>query len=140
MRYAVARLVDSGFLEMVPAKRDRRVRILTPTERMYAQDLDWLAAHYLPLHVLFPDSGYAPMVQRDRSFQLAQRLVSTDFFGRGANILASNPGIYRDIGTRFDDKQKGVQTGLAVTPGVMRPNGGFASVSRDIRSNLPALM
>jgi hypothetical protein len=64
----VARLVDSGFLEMVPAKQDRRVRILTPTERMYAQDMDWLAAHYLPLHVLFPDSGYAPMVQRDRSF------------------------------------------------------------------------
>lgn len=89
----VARLVDSGFLEMVASKQDRRVRILTPTERMFTQDMDWLAAHYLPLQVLFPDPGYLPMIQRDRAFQMAQRLVSMDFFGRGANILASNPGV-----------------------------------------------
>jgi hypothetical protein len=89
----VARLVHSGFLEMVTSKEDRRVHILTPTERMFNQDLDWLAAHYLPLQVLFPDPGYGPMIERDRSFQMAQRLVSMDFFGRGANILASNPGI-----------------------------------------------
>jgi hypothetical protein len=89
----VARLVHSGFLEMVPSRLDRRVRILTPTERMIDHDLDWLAAHYLPLHVLFPDAGYAPMVQRDRTFQLAQRLASIDFFGHGAHILASNPGV-----------------------------------------------
>jgi DNA-binding MarR family transcriptional regulator len=89
----VARLVHSGFLEMVPAKQDRRVHILTPTERMFDQDLDWLAAHYLPLHVLFPDAGYASMVRRDRSFQMAQRLVCMDFLGHGADILESNPGI-----------------------------------------------
>jgi hypothetical protein len=89
----VARLVDSGFLEMVTSKQDRRVRILTPTEKMFAQDQDWLAAHYLPLQVLFPDPGYLPMIQRDRSFQMAQRLVSMDFFAKGANILASHPGI-----------------------------------------------
>jgi DNA-binding MarR family transcriptional regulator len=89
----VARLVDSGFLEMVTSKQDRRVRILTPTEKMFTHDRDWLAAHYLPLQVLFPDPGYGPMVQRDPSFQMAQRLASMDFFGRGANILASNPGI-----------------------------------------------
>jgi hypothetical protein len=94
----VARLVHSGFIEMVPSKEDRRVRILTPTERMIDQDLDWLAAHYLPLHVLFPDAGYAPMVQRDRAFQLAQRLASMDFFGRAAHILASNPGIMLFMG------------------------------------------
>src|SRR6202790_509443 len=89
----VARLVDSGFLEMVTSKQDRRVRILTPTERMFTQDMDWLAAHYLPLQVMFPDPGYLPMIQRDRAFQMAQRLVSMDFFGRGANILASHPGV-----------------------------------------------
>jgi DNA-binding MarR family transcriptional regulator len=89
----VARLVDSGFLEMVASKQDGRVRILTPTERMFTQDMDWLAAHYLPLQVMFPDPGYLPMIQRDRAFQMAQRLVSMDFFGRGANILASNPGV-----------------------------------------------
>src|ERR1700680_3089312 len=89
----VARLVDSGFLEMVTSKQDGRVRILTPTERMFAQDQDWLAAHYLPLQVLFPDPGYRPMIERDRSFQMAQRLVSMDFFAKGANTLASHPGI-----------------------------------------------
>jgi hypothetical protein len=94
----VARLVHSGFLEMVPAKQDRRVRILTPTERMIDQDLDWLAAHYLPLHVLYPDAGYAPLVQRDRAFQTAQRLVCMDFLGHGAGILANNPGIMLFLG------------------------------------------
>ena len=89
----IARLVHSGFLEMVTSKQDGRVRILTPTERMFVQDQDWLAAHYLPLQVLFPDPGYLPMIQRDRAFQMAQRLVSMDFFGRGANILASHPGV-----------------------------------------------
>jgi hypothetical protein len=94
----VARLVHSGFLEMVTSNEDRRVRILTPTERMFNQDLDWLAAHYLPLQVLFPNPGYGPMIERDRSFQMAQRSVSMDFFGRGANILASNPGIMLFLG------------------------------------------
>ncbi|SDN14183.1 hypothetical protein [Afipia sp. GAS231] len=94
----IARLVHSGFLEMVPSKQDRRVRILTPTELMIDQDLDWLAAHYLPLHVLFPDAGYAPIIQRDRSLQMAQRLVCMDFLGHGASILASNPGIMLFLG------------------------------------------
>ncbi len=94
----IARLVHSGFLEMVPSRQDRRVRILTPTEGMIDQDLDWLAAHYLPLHVLYPDAGYAPMIRRDRAFQMAQRLVCMDFLGHGANILASNPGIMLFLG------------------------------------------
>jgi hypothetical protein len=89
----VARLVHSGFLEMAPSKQDRRVRILVPTERMFAHDRDWLAAHYLPLQVMFPDPGYNQAVERDASFQRAQRLVAMDFSGRGAHILASNPGI-----------------------------------------------
>jgi hypothetical protein len=95
----IARLVHSGFLEMIPSRRDRRVRILTPTELMIDQDLDWLAAHYLPLHVLFPDAGYAPIVRRDRAFQMAQRLVCMDFFALGANILANNPGIMLFLGS-----------------------------------------
>jgi DNA-binding MarR family transcriptional regulator len=94
----VARLVHSGFLELITSKQDRRVRILTPTEKMFDHDLDWLAAHYLPLHVLFPDPGYGPMVHRDRPFQMAQRLASMDFFDRGVNILASNPGFMLFLG------------------------------------------
>jgi hypothetical protein len=93
-----ARLVHSGFLELVPSKRDGRVRILTPTQRMLAHDRNWLTAHYLPLQMLFPDPGYAPIIEGDRSFQFAQRVVSMDFFGHGAHILSSNPGIMLFLG------------------------------------------
>ncbi len=86
----VARLIRFGFLESVAAKSDRRARILTPTAKMLAHDLDWLAAHYLPLHVMFPDRGYAQVTQRDPSFQRAQRLAAMGFFGLGAKILANN--------------------------------------------------
>ncbi len=86
----VARLIRFGFLKSVAAKSDRRVRILTPTAKMIDHDLDWLAAHYLPLHVMFPDAGYAQAINRDPSFQRAQRLAAIGFFGLGADILASN--------------------------------------------------
>jgi hypothetical protein len=86
----VARLIRFGFLESVAAKSDRRVRILTPTAKMFDHDLDWLAAHYLPLHAMFPDAGYAPAIKREPSFQRAQRLAAIGFFGLGAEILASN--------------------------------------------------
>jgi hypothetical protein len=92
------RLVHSGFLNMVPSKQDGRVRILTPTQRMLRHDRDWLAAHYLPLQTMFPDPGYAPIVEGDQSVQFAQRVVSMDFFGQGAHILSSNPGIMLFLG------------------------------------------
>lgn len=93
-----ARLVHSGFLEMVPSKRDGRVRILTPTPRMLTHDRNWLTAHYLPLQILFPDPGYTPIIEGDQSVQFAQRMVSMDFFGQGAHILSSNPGIMLFLG------------------------------------------
>jgi hypothetical protein len=86
----VARLTHFGFLKSVAAKTDRRVRILTPTAKMLAHDLDWLAAHYLPLYVMFGDGGYAQAIRRDPSFQRAQRLAAMGFFDLGARILASN--------------------------------------------------
>jgi hypothetical protein len=55
----VARLIHSGFLQSIPSKRDGRVRLLAPTAKMFAADRDWLAAHYLPLHVMFPAPGYS---------------------------------------------------------------------------------
>jgi hypothetical protein len=89
----VARLIDSGFLASIPSKLDCRVRLLTPTPKMLATDQDWLAAHHLPLQMLFPDPGYAQVLQRDPSFQRAQRLVATGFSGRGAELLAGNPAM-----------------------------------------------
>jgi DNA-binding MarR family transcriptional regulator len=87
----VSRLVKTGYLEQRAAPKDRRVRILTPTRKMIAQDQDFLVSHHLPLQILYPDPGYAPIVTRDPAFQLKQRLVSRNMFGQGAQILAGNP-------------------------------------------------
>jgi DNA-binding MarR family transcriptional regulator len=87
----VTRFVKAGYLELRPAPRDRRVRILTPTAKMIVQDQDFLISHHVPLQVLFPDPGYASIMARDLAFQLKQRLVSRDLFALGAQILAGNP-------------------------------------------------
>ena len=87
----VSRLAKAGYLERRAVPRDRRVHILTPTEKMIAQDQDFLVSHYLPLDILFPDPGYAPIMTRDPVFQLKQRLVSRDLFALGARILTGNP-------------------------------------------------
>jgi DNA-binding MarR family transcriptional regulator len=87
----VSRLVKTGYLEQRAAPKDRRVRIITPTAKMIAQDQDFLVSHHLPLEILFPQPGYAPIMTRDPAFELRQRLVSRDLFARGAQILASHP-------------------------------------------------
>ena len=87
----VSRLIEIGYLKQRAAPQDRRVRILTPTAKLIAQDQDFLVSHHLPLQILFPDPGYALIMDRDPAFQLKQRLVSRDLFALGAQILASNP-------------------------------------------------
>lgn len=87
----VTRFVKAGYLEQRAAPMDRRVRILTPTEKMFAQDHDFLVSHHLPLQILFPEPGYGLIMERDRAFLLKQRLVSRDLFALGAQILAGNP-------------------------------------------------
>jgi hypothetical protein len=87
----VSRLIKTGYLEHRVASQDRRLRILIPRAKMIAQDQDFLVSHYLPLDILFPNPGYAPIMTRDPAFQLKQRLVSADLFALGAQILARNP-------------------------------------------------
>jgi DNA-binding MarR family transcriptional regulator len=87
----VSRLVKTGYLEQRHAPRDRRVRILAPTKKMIAQDQDFLVSHHVPLQIMFPDPGYALIMERDPAFQLKQRLVSRDLFALGAKIIAQNP-------------------------------------------------
>ena len=89
----VARLIHTGFLESRPAKQDGRMRLLAPTDRMLEADQGWLAAHYLPLDVMFPDPGYPEAMRNDRSFQRAQRLLAIGFLGHGAQIMAGNPAM-----------------------------------------------
>jgi len=94
----VARLIHSGLLESVVSQRDRRFGILTPTARMLSLDRDWLSAHYQPLHVMFPDPGYASPVRRDPPFQQQQRRVAIGFFALGAQVLAGNPAMMLFLG------------------------------------------
>jgi DNA-binding MarR family transcriptional regulator len=87
----VTRLIKVGYLEQRAVPQDRRVRILTPTKKLIAQDQDFLVSHHVPLQVMFPDPGYGLIMTRDSAFQLKQRQVSRDLFALGAHILASNP-------------------------------------------------
>jgi len=87
----VSRLIKTGYLEQLPAPGDRRLRILRPTDKMLAQDQDWLVSHYVPLQVMFPEPGYAPIMQRDPAFQRAQRLVAASLFPYAAQLMARNP-------------------------------------------------
>ena len=87
----VWRLILTGYLGQRAAPEDRRARILTPTPRMIAHDQDFLASHYLPLQILYPQPGYRPIMERDPAFQLRQRRVSADLLARGARIMARNP-------------------------------------------------
>jgi|SRR5665213_2256480 len=87
----LTRFIKAGYLEQRLVPQDRRVRILTPTSKLIAQDQDFLVSHHLPLQILFPDPGYAMIMNRDPAFQFKQRLVSRDLFALGANILAGNP-------------------------------------------------
>jgi hypothetical protein len=99
----VTRLAGFGMLELRRSALDRRVRILTPTPAMMSLDHDWLAAHYLPLHIMFPEPGYAPLIERDDAFQRRHRVVALGFSARGMEIMAGNPAMMlflsRDAGT-----------------------------------------
>lgn len=89
----VANLVRFGFLEQRPSQHDGRVRLLTPTAKMMSLDLDWLAALFRPLQVMFPDRGYSQPIKRDPAFQRAMRVVGLGFSARGADILTGNSGM-----------------------------------------------
>jgi hypothetical protein len=87
----LTQFVRAGYVERRAVPQDRRIRLLMPTAKMIAQDRDFLVSHYLPLDILFPEPGYAPIMTRDGAFQLKQRQVSRDLFALGAHVLASNP-------------------------------------------------
>lgn len=89
--HLVGRLRSVGFLEISTAARDRRLRILKPTELMLAHDRDWLAAHYAPLTVLCPHNDYGPIMRGDAGMQILQRRVSLDFAMLGHKLLLSVP-------------------------------------------------
>jgi hypothetical protein len=90
----VSRLVATGYLQQCVVPQDRRIRLLAPTPKMIEQDQDWLVSHYLPLQMLFPKPGYAPIMQRDRAFQITQRTVSATLFAQAGALMARHPLIF----------------------------------------------
>ena len=86
----VARFVETGYLHSRPTPADRRARILVPSDRMVAHDVEWLAAHYLPLDVLFPDAGYAAALRRDPGYRMRHRAVGRTMIPYAAGMLRAN--------------------------------------------------
>jgi hypothetical protein len=89
--HLIRRLCSVGFLELNPAPGDRRVRIVKPTEALKAHDRDWLAAHFTPLQVLYPDHDYSPVLRRDPRFQLLFRRQAMAFVSLGARLIHFSP-------------------------------------------------
>ena len=89
--HLVARLREVGFLDVVQSDKDRRLRLLKPTEKMLAHDRDWLAAHYAPLTLLCPHNDYGPVMRRDPAFQVLHRRAAMAFWPLGMKLLASVP-------------------------------------------------
>ncbi len=89
----VARFVETGYVRSVAAPADRRARILTPTDKMLAPDLDWLAAWYRPLDFMFPDPGYRPPLCRDPAYQNAHRKVDRGMLAYAVRLMADNPAV-----------------------------------------------
>jgi hypothetical protein len=89
--HLVARLREVGFLDVVPSDKDRRLRLLKPTEKMLAHDRDWLAAHHAPLTLLCPQNDYGPVMRRDPAFQILHRRTAMAFWPHGMKLLASVP-------------------------------------------------
>lgn len=87
----IARLCQVGFMELRPSEQDRRVRILSPTEKLRAHDRDWLAAHYVALTVLYPQHDYGLVMRRDPEFQAVHQRTCAAFLPLGMKIMQSVP-------------------------------------------------
>ncbi len=99
----ISQFVNAGYLTLSTPAIDRRVRILTPTKKMIAHDLEWLAVHYRPLQVMFPETGYDQPMQHDPTFQTKLRKICREFAAYAAQLMAANPSVMffmeRDAGT-----------------------------------------
>jgi hypothetical protein len=89
--HLIARLCEVGYMELRPSEKDRRVRILRPTEKLRAHDRDWLAAHYAPLALLYPQHDYGLVMGRDPEFHVVFRRTCVPFLAVGVKLLLAVP-------------------------------------------------
>lgn len=89
--HLIGRLCAVGYMQSRPSEEDRRVRILSPSEKLRAHDRDWLVAHYAPLAFLYPHHDYGLVMRRDPGFQFVHRRVCASFMMLGARLMAGMP-------------------------------------------------
>lgn len=118
----IMEFVRSGFVELRRLPSDRRIRLVAPSPRMIAHDQDWLIAHYLPLQILYPDPGYGAIMRRDPNFQVAQRIVASQFLSVSRQLFADHAII-----THFLARSGGVMTLLKLM--ALESEGKLASAS-----------
>ena len=85
--HLIARLCEVGFLETRASEQDRRVRIISTTEKLRAHDRDWLVAHYAGLAILYPQHDYGLIMRRDPAFQLLLRSMGPLLIPLGAKFI-----------------------------------------------------
>jgi hypothetical protein len=89
----IARLSAVGYLEVRPSEQDRRVRILKTTAAMRTHHRDWVAAHYAPLTVIYPQYDYSLALRRDPTFQTIYARTAVPFLPLGAKMHTAVPEI-----------------------------------------------
>jgi len=87
----IGRLCEVGFLDMRPSEHDRRTKLLKGTEKLWSHDRDWLAAHFAPLAVCYPQHDYGPILRGEPAFQLGFRRASIPFIPLGARLIRAVP-------------------------------------------------
>jgi len=89
--HLVGRLCAAGFMVARTSETDRRVRILSLTDMARAHDRAWLAAHYAPLAVLYPEHDYRPVLTPSEEFQVLHRRTAMGFATLGMRLFFSEP-------------------------------------------------
>ncbi|MEA2910206.1 MAG: hypothetical protein QOJ15_2287 [Bradyrhizobium sp.] len=89
--HLIARLCEVGYMEARVSETDRRVRLLKPTDAFRAHDRDWIAAHFAPLAVLYPQHDYSYVMRRDPKFHAAYRRTGMAFLPLGARLFSAVP-------------------------------------------------
>ena len=90
----VGRLCEVGLVELAPSPHDRRLRLLRPTEAAHAHDRAWLAAHFAPLAVCYPQHDYAAVLRRDPHFHLRFRRAGAPLMRLGAKLMRAAPDMH----------------------------------------------
>lgn len=89
--HLVSRLREVGFLELRRAPGDGRVRLLASTNKLRTHHTEWLATHYIPLAMLFPDHDYSPVLSRNRAFHVLHCRTCFPFGPVSAQLMMTLP-------------------------------------------------